>query len=326
MNAFEWADARSVEQVFALTVKGAAVKAGGVDLVDLMKEGLAKPTRVINIRNIPGLDQISDDNGGVKIGPLVTLATLAENQMLLGKFTALALAAGKAATPQIRNMATLGGNILQRPRCWYFRNDLFPCRKKGGEKCFAQEGENQYHAIFSNGLCAIVHPSGTATPLVALGAKLEITGPKEKREVLLEEFLVPPMVNLKAENTLGADELVTEIRIPALPAGTRSFYIKQGEKESFDWPVAECAAVLQMDGQTCKKASIVLGAAAPIPHRAPEAEQVLAGQAITPELARKAAQEALKPATPLSQNGYKLAVFEAVITRTILGAAKAGAS
>jgi xanthine dehydrogenase YagS FAD-binding subunit len=220
-------------------------------------------------------------------------------------------------------MATLGGNLLQRPRCWYFRNQLTFCRKKGGEKCFAQEGENQYHAIFNNGLCAIVHPSGVAGPLVAMGAKVELTGPKQKREVALEEFFVPPAVNLHAENQLAADEVITAIRLPALPSGAKTYYIKQMEKDSFDWPIADAAVVLQMDGNTCKKASIVLGAAAPIPHRAAEAEQALQGQAVTEETARKAAQEALKAASPMTQNAYKIGVFEAVITRTILGAAKA---
>jgi xanthine dehydrogenase YagS FAD-binding subunit len=326
MNAFEWAEARSVDEVFTLTVKGSVIKAGGVDLVDMMKEGITAPTRVINIRNIAGLDQIKEEGGVVKIGPLVTLSALSESPVIKGKLPALAQAAGDAATPQIRNMATVGGNLLQRPRCWYFRSNMFPCRKKGGEKCYAQEGENQYHAIYNNGLCAIVHPSAVATPLIAMGATLEITSGKGKREISVEEFIVPPMVNLKAENTLGPDELITEIRIPAPAAGTKTFYTKQGEKESFDWPIAEVAAVLQMDGTTCKKASVVLGAAAPTPLRSTQAESALRGQAVTPELARKAALAALKSATPMSQNGYKLKVFEAVIARTILGAAQAGVS
>lgn len=322
MNAFEWADAASVEDAFALSVRGSAIKAGGVDLLDLLKEGISAPTRLVNLRNIPGLDQISEDKSGLTIGPLATLAAIAEHPVIQKKYTALAIAAQRIATPQIRNMATLGGNLLQRPRCWYFRNALFHCRKKGGEKCYAQEGENQFHAIFNNGLCAIVHPSGVAGPLVAMGAKIELTGPRDKRELPLEEFFTPPMVNLHAENQLGADEIVTAIRVPALPAGAKSFYIKQMEKESFDWPIADAAAVLEMDGNTCKKASIVLGAAAPVPHRAEEAEAVVNGQQINEELANKAAQAALKLASPMSQNGYKLAVFQAVIARTILGAAK----
>jgi xanthine dehydrogenase YagS FAD-binding subunit len=325
MNAFEWADANSVQEVFTLTVKGSAIKAGGVDLVDLMKEGIAKPTRVVNIRNIPGLDQITEDASGAKIGPLVTLSTLAENPIVRQKYTALAQAAAAAATPQIRNMATIGGNLLQRPRCWYFRNELFNCRKKGGEICYAQQGENQYHAIFRNGLCAIVHPSATATPLIAMGAKIELTSAKEKREVLLEEFLVPPTVNLHAESSIAPDELITDIRIPAPAATARSFYIKQGQMESHDWPLAEAAVVLDMDGGTCRKASIVLGSAAPVPLRATQAENALRGQSISEATARAAAREVLKLATPLTQNAYKVPLFETVIARTILSAAgKAG--
>ena len=175
MQSFEWADATSVDEAIQLTVKGSAIKAGGVDLVDLMKEHISQPTRLVNILTVPGLDQITEDEKSIKIGPLVTLAALSENELVKKYATALAEAAGHAATPQVRNMATFGGNLLQRPRCWYFRNEQFPCRKKGGEICFAQEGENQYHAIFHNTLCAIVHPSAAATPLIAMDAELELT-------------------------------------------------------------------------------------------------------------------------------------------------------
>src|SRR3954464_10870601 len=215
MNTFEWADANSVEEAVALTVKGSAYKAGGVDLLDMMKENLAAPSRLVNIRRIPGLDQIAADDKGLRVGPLVTLATISEHPEIAKSWTALALACGHAATPQIRNMATVGGNLLQRPRCWYFRNELFHCRKKGGDKCYAQEGENQYHAIFDNSLCAIVHPSATATPLIAMGATIEITGVKGKREMLLEEFIQPPSADVQRENVLQAGEVLTEIRIPA---------------------------------------------------------------------------------------------------------------
>ena len=238
----------------SLLKDGAAVKAGGVDLLDMMKEHLATPSRVVNIRNIHDLDYIKLDGDMLRIGPLVTLAKLADDSMLNQKFTALARAAGHAATPQIRNMATVGGNILQRPRCWYFRNELFHCRKKGGEICYAQDGENQYHAIFNNGLCAIVHPSATSTALVALGATIELTGAdKKKRIIKLEEFLILPTVDLHRENSIKPDEIITEICVPALPGSAKSAYIKQGEKESFDWPVAEIAVVIDREGDRCKE-------------------------------------------------------------------------
>jgi xanthine dehydrogenase YagS FAD-binding subunit len=322
MQAFEWADATSVDEAIQLTVKGSAIKAGGVDLVDLMKEHISQPTRLVNILTIPGLDQITEDERSIRIGPLVTLAALSEHPSIRKNATALAEAAGHAATPQVRNMATLGGNILQRPRCWYFRNEQFPCRKKGGEICFAQEGENQYHAIFHNSLCAIVHPSATATALIAMGAELELTAAKgDKRTIKLEEFITPPSTDLHRENSLKDGELITQISMPKPQAGQKSFYIKQREKESFDWPIAECAVALEMDGQTCKHASIVLGAAAPTPLRAKSAEDALIGKPVNAETAKAAAEASMNGATPMKNNGYKVPLFKVIVARTILACA-----
>jgi xanthine dehydrogenase YagS FAD-binding subunit len=321
MESFEYASASSVEEAISLTINGAAIKAGGVDVLDLMKEHLVEPSRLVDIRDIKDLDYIKDDaKDGAKIGPLVTVAKLAEDPTIQKRYPLLAHAALRIATPQIRNMATLGGNLLQRPRCWYFRNELTFCRKKGGEKCYAQEGENQYHAIFNNGLCAIVHPSGTATALIAYGAKIEITSKDGKREVELEKFFQPPMVDLHRENTLQLGEIITEIRIPAPAENAKSHYIKQGEKESFDWPICEVAVLLEKDGDTCKRASIVLGAAAPTPYRAVETEKALTGKKIDADLARQAAKATLKNATPLAMNQYKVPLFENLITRAILTA------
>jgi xanthine dehydrogenase YagS FAD-binding subunit len=322
MKSFEWADATSIYQAVSLTVKGSAYKAGGVDVVDLMKERLFEPTRLVNLRTIPGLDQVShDDKAGLKLGPLVTLSTLASHDVVRSKYQALAQSAGHAATPQIRNMATLGGNILQRPRCWYFRNEAFHCRKKGGETCFAQDGENQYHAIFDNGLCAIVHPSATACALIALGGQLEITDGKDKRHVAIEDFLTPPSVDVHRENSLKEGELITQIIVPPMAPSAKSYYIKQGEKESFDWPLAEVAVVIDRDGDLCKSSSIVLGAAAPTPLRATASEEMLKGKKIDESIARQAANAAMADATPLSNNGYKVTIFKAIIARAILAAA-----
>jgi xanthine dehydrogenase YagS FAD-binding subunit len=319
MKSFEWVNASTPEEALERLSSGAAVKAGGVDLLDRMKEGIDAPSRLVNLRAIKGMNEIrADRDGSVEIGPLATLAELAAHPALKRTHRALADAAGHAATPQIRNMATIGGNLLQRPRCWYFRSEEFKCRKKGGESCFAIEGENQYHAIFGNQLCAIVHPSATATPLVALGAKLELTTARGKREVLLEEFFVTPEQDVRRENALASGELITAIRIPGTKV--RSAYSKQGEKESFDWPLAEVAVVLEVDGGKCKRASIVLGAAAPVPRRAKEAEELLLGKKIDEANAKAAAARAISGATPLSQNAYKLKLFEALVHRTILGA------
>ena len=316
MNRFEWVNATSVDQALASVIAGSSFKAGGIDLLDLMKDGIAAPPRLVNIRNIDGLNQIAQ---GLIIGPLVTLTQIEEHPVIQKKYSALAEAASRAATPQIRNMATIGGNLAQRPRCWYFRSEDFHCRKKGGHHCFAQDGENEYHAIFDNRTCAIVHPSGLAVPLVAMNARLELTSKKGKRELPLEQFFITPDQDVTRENVLQPDDLITNIIVPATSA--RTAYYKQGEKESFDWPIADVAAVIDRDGAKCKSASIVLGAASPTPHRAVEAEKALTGQTIDEKTVRDAAKAALAGASPLSQNGYKLPVFSAIIARTILGAA-----
>ncbi|GAC1653936.1 MAG: xanthine dehydrogenase family protein subunit M [Acidobacteriaceae bacterium] len=321
MNGFAWVDARSLQQAVQLaSEEGAVLKAGGVDLLDLLKEGIAEPKQIVNIRNLKGLDGITETAGGVAIGPLVTLAQIADNPALRQRYPALADSALAAATPQIRNMATLGGNLAQRPRCWYFRNEDFHCRKKGGTRCFAQDGENQYHAIFDNRTCAIVHPSGTAVPLVAYGAQLEITSSKGKRQLLLEKFFVTPDQDVTRENILQSGEVITAIRLPE-SQGVRSAYHKEMEKQSFDWPIADVAVVLTMNGSTVSKSAVVLGAAAPVPHRATQAEARLNGQPISPAIAAEAARAAVANATPLAKNAYKVPVFEAVIRRTILRAA-----
>lgn len=321
MKPFQWTNPTTVAEAVAALREGGALKAGGIDLVDLMKEGLIAPPRLVNLRSVRGLDRLEAVPGqGLRVGPLVTLARLADDAAVRRRFRALADAAGHAATPQIRNVATIAGNLLQRPRCWYFRSEAFACRRKGGTHCFAIDGENAYHAIFDNGLCAIVHPSATATALVALGATLAVTGPGGPREVGLESIFVGPSADIMHEHRLAATDVITEVRVPEPSPGAASAYGKLGEKESFDWPLAEVACVIERAGGRCKKASVILGAAAPTPHRAREAEAVLTGQALTEDVARAAARAALRGATPLSQNGYKVPMFEALMRRTILAA------
>ena len=235
--------------------------------------------------------------------------------------TALVDAASHVATPQIRNVATIGGNLLQRPKCWYLRHEAFQCLKKGGDRCFALEGDNEFHAIFDNQTCPIVHASTMATPLVAMNAQLVLTRRGGTRTVRLEEFFISPEKDVSRENTLQTGEIVTEIRVPAMKTNTRSAHIKQGEKESFDWALADVAVVLEQAQGRVSRASIVLGAAAPMPWRARTAEAALIGKPVTEETARAAARAALVGATPLRENGHKVPIFEAVVRRTILQAA-----
>lgn len=323
MNRFEWVNASSVDQALASVVAGSSFKAGGIDLLDLMKDGIAAPQRLVNIRDIDGLSHVTETAQGLSLGPLVTLTQIEEHPVIQKKYLALAEAAGRAATPQIRNMATLGGNLAQRPRCWYFRSEDFHCRKKGGHHCFAQDGENEYHAIFDNRTCAIVHPSGLAVPLVAMNARLELISKRGKRELPLEQFFITPEQDVLRENALEPDELITNVLVPAHNAQTA--YYKQGEKESFDWPIADVAVVLDMQGSRCNKAGIVIGAAAPYPYRAKAAEAQLNGAAIDEGTARAAAKAAVADATPLAKNRYKVPIFEAITRRTILRAAGASA-
>jgi xanthine dehydrogenase YagS FAD-binding subunit len=298
------------------------IKAGGIDLLDLMKEQLLAPAKVVSLGSIPGLDEISDDDGGLRIGAMVTLAALAVNAAVRERYPAVAETALGSASPQLRNVATIGGNLLQRPRCWYFRAEAYHCLRKGGGHCFALSGENQYHAIFDNHPCAIVHPSTAATILVALGATVELTDSAGAvRQRVLEEFFVPPDRDLQRENDLRPQEILTSLRLPPLRPGVRMAHVKQGEKDSFDWPLADVAAVLDVSADGfCRGASIVLGAAAPVPFRATAAEAALAGRYIDAAVAQDAARAALEGATPLAKNSYKLPLFETLVRRAILAA------
>ena len=324
MNKFEYAVPKKIDEVFTfLKEPGSHIKAGGIDLLDLMKEGLVQPQRLVNIGSLKELNFIKDDGRrGIIIGPNMTLDELSSHEKLQDQFKALSQAALGAATPQIRNAATLGGNLCQRPRCWYFRSADFDCSRKGGKTCYAFDGENQYHAIFGNDEgCVIVHPSGTAVALMALDAKLKITSEKSSREVALADFFVMPSKDMSRENILKPDELITEIIVPPLSPGWTSFYYKQKEKQSFDWPIAEVAVVMHVNEGKCTDSRIVLGAAAPIPWRIKKAEAILKGNLITKELSQKAAEAAMKDASPLPKNEYKVQVFKTVIARTICRAA-----
>jgi xanthine dehydrogenase YagS FAD-binding subunit len=301
-----------------LSKPGRVAKAGGVDLVDLMKEGLAAPDRVVSLSAVTELRGVRPtQGGGLAIGALTTLAEIAAHEAIRSKWTALALAADHAATPQLRNMATLGGNLVQRPRCWYFRSEEFHCRKKGGAKCFAQDGQNQFHAIFGNRLCAIVHPSTPSTALVALGAKVHLAGPKKRRSVDIEDFFVDADTDLKRENVRRDDEIITHVELAPLGDGWRSVYRKQQHKQSFDWPIADVAIAAKMDGDVCEEARVALGAAAPVPLRAERAERAIQRQRLTPDVRETAAHAAMRGATPLPMNGYKVAVFETVVRRLL---------
>ena len=329
MQSFEWVDAESVEHAVSLLGEGSerqpvVAKAGGMDLLDLMKNGVVAPRRVVNLKTIKGLDGVRfDAKQGLELGALVTLARVSREPEVRKRFVALADAAEHAATPQVRNAATMGGNLLQRPRCWYFRYDHF--HQAGGDDVErVRAGQNQYHAIFDNQRTVMVHASTPATALVAYGASVELIGPGGKTRVVpVSEFLLPPDMKRSTDTVLAPNELLTRVRIPAPAAGTKSAYHKQGERESYDWPLCDVAVVLQMDGRVIRQAAIAMGWVAPTPRRAAEAEKLLVGKTLNEDLARQVAKAAVTGATPLSKNAYKVPVLEAVVRRTVLAAAAA---
>lgn len=334
MNNFSWYNAKSIEdaltqvnstasnEIYRQTEKAAILKAGGTDLLDLMKEGLLQPRTIINIRELPDLDKIEfSNNDGLRVGANSTLAEIAANEDIRKHYIALAQAAGEAATPQLRNMATLGGNIAQRTRCWYFRSYDHPCFRKGGDRCFAKNGENENHAILNNGSCVSVHASSVSTALMAYDARVVIVNSKkETKEIPIADFFVAPGEDPLRETILEADELITHVRLAKPASGTIAAYIKQGARESHDWSIADVAVVLEMNGKTCKRAAIALGAASPVPLRSMRAEGALAGNQITSEVALEAATLAMERARPLAKNGYKVPLFINIIQEAILNA------
>ncbi|MGA7180760.1 MAG: xanthine dehydrogenase family protein subunit M [Thiobacillaceae bacterium] len=340
MQAFEWQRAVSPDEAAAIATQTMAeamlsltgrpgsqqamlIKAGGVDTLDLMKGGLVNPRRLVDISGLSELEDISrESDGGIRIGALTTLAQIAEHPALRQSHPALTQAAAIAASPQIRNRATLGGNLLQRPRCWYFRSAAHHCLRKGGAHCFAFDGDDRYHAVFANRECAIVHPSTLATSLLAYGSEVEILNAEgERRRVALADFFLLPQTDLHRENTLASGEIVTAVLLPPPVPQRRSVYLQVGERAAFDWPLAAVAAVLDIDGDGhCQQASIVLGAVAPVPWRARQAESLLAGKEITEETAAAAGEAALINAAPLSRNAYKLRLIATLVGHAILGA------
>lgn len=291
---------------------------GGCDFLNLVKGKVEKPDFVVNLNAFEDeLHHIEEVGGGLRIGALVTMTELESHPLVRRRFTALAEAAGVVASPQIRNVGTLGGNLCQRPWCWYFRRG-FPCLKNGGDMCYSIVGDNRYHAIFGGGPSYIVHPSDTAPALIALGAKVKILSPRGEKELDLEQFFVGPSQELLKENILKPGEIVAEVSLESLPAGARSTYIKFAERAVWDHAVVSVAAALTRENGKCSSARIVLGGVAPIPWRVPKVEKLLTGKSIDEDLAAQAGERALEGAQPLSGNGYKLDLVRNLVKRAVL--------
>ncbi len=309
------------EAVKALGTKGARLHAGGTDLMGCLRDEVFQVQKVVSISAIKELKGISTrPDGGVRIGALTTVSDLAASPLLAAKYAVLAQAASEVASPQLREQGTIGGNICQRPRCWYFRGD-FHCARKGGDTCYAVDGENQYHAIFGGAPCFFVHPSDLAVALVALQTQLVITGPAGSKTVRIESFFVGPDKDILRENILASDEIVTEIHLPPTSGNMRSSYRKIRARRAWDFALTSVGIVLQYDNEKVSRARIVLGGVAPYPWRVPAAEKLLVGKKPDAALAAAAGKAAGEGANPMRDNAYKVEMVKGAVEESILAMA-----
>jgi xanthine dehydrogenase YagS FAD-binding subunit len=325
MQNFEYANPATLQEALGLLGPQwgqADALAGGTDLLSLMKENLHTPKRVVNIKNIKDLGGIRKTSAGLRIGALVTMDELARNAEVRAEYKSLADAAEGIPSPQIRHMGTVGGDLCQRPRCWYFRQGMGLLAVADG-KPLVPDGENQYHAIFGGGPAWFVSASSLGPALVALGAKIKLASSKGTREVDAAKFFVAPRNENEREIALRPDEILTEIVVPAGGMHSATYEVRQ--KEALDWPLATASVALQMRGGTVSAARVVLGHVAPTPWEAPGAARALVGKTVTAETAEAAGKAAVEGAQPLSQNSYKVQLAAVAVKRALMDAAKARA-
>ncbi len=317
MKEFKIAQPQSLDQVSSLLSKektNYVLMAGGTDLLDEIKNEIIAPEVVIDLKSVPNLTAIKTDKTHVSIGAMTNIADLAENPIIQEQFPGLVEAALSLASPQLRNVGTVGGNLCQRPRCWYYRDPDTICRKKGGSRCYAQRGRNRYHAIFGGGICYIVYPSDLAPALISLDAEVMLNGPAGKKNtVKLEDFYTLPQNNVQKENILESNQIVSEIRIPLPKKNATSSYSKFKERGTWDFAVVSVALSGIVSNGVFSDLKIVLGGVAPIPWRLKKVEDLLRGKKLTEDIIKQGTREAVSDARPLEENTYKLDLLEAVL-------------
>lgn len=324
MRAFEYTRAESVDQAPGLVagehtlMNGSRFLAGGTDLLTLMKADVVRPSTLVDIKRAEGLPRgIESRDGRLVLGALTTLAEIERHPEIVQRYSALAEAVSQAATPQLRNMATIGGNLLQRPRCWYFRSSLFHCWLKGGSECQARDGENQHHALFGESPCVATHPSDPAAALMALGASVRLRGSTGERTLPVEELFAEPTEERRTETVIQPDEILLEVSLPASAEGAKSRYLKAMDRKVWAFALVGVAATLRLDRGTIADARLVLSGVAPIPWRVKPPEQMLIGQPATPELVARAAEVAVAMAQPLEHNTYKVPLARNLVRRAL---------
>ena len=321
MHDFQYAAAADLETAIALLREPEGeVLAGGTDLLGELKRRIRSPRRLVNIKALDKLGEVSLDSRegkALRIGALVSISEIERHSMIAKEFPSLQQAASLVASPQLRNMGTLGGNLCQHPRCWYFRNPRFPCWLKGGARCFAVVGENKLHRILGEGICHSVHPSDLAPVLIAQEARVRIAGPKGEREIPLESLYMLPREDQRQTTVLKQGELVTEIRVPIPEEPGRGIFLKSMERKAWSFALAGIALQLRLDGDRVAEGRLVLGGVAPIPWRAKEAEKVLMGQRISADLAQRAGEAAVSGVRPMRENVYKVELVQALVRKAL---------
>ena len=329
MKPFEYYKVTSIAQAISLLAKHqekAAILAGGSDLLGIMKDRLEgpklkMPQYLIDIKGIKDLNYIKEQKNGLKIGATTTLSEIISSDLVAKRFPLLVQAAKQVGVPQIRNVGTIGGNLCQRPRCWYFRRSLFnDCLRKGGGNCYAPDGENQYHAIIGNSVCCMVYPSDMAPALTALNARVEIATSKGNRMVPIEQFYVRPEKNVLRENILTPQEMVVAIEIPIPAATSKGVYLKLKERQAFDFAVTSVAVNLNLKNNVVADSRVVFGGIAPFPLRSTKTESILKGKEVK-ECISAACKAAVDGAQPLSHNGYKVDAAKGILEEALSGLA-----
>ncbi|MEX1328353.1 MAG: xanthine dehydrogenase family protein subunit M [Desulfobacterales bacterium] len=317
--SFSYLRARTVDEaVRYLSLDGVRAHAGGTDLLGCLREHIFDVTTVVSIAGLKELTGIEKTPaGGLRIGSLTTIADVARHPVIKSKYRALSMAAAEVASPQLRHQGTIGGNLCQKPRCWYYRGE-FHCLRKGGDQCFAVDGENAYHCILGGENCFIVHPSDTAPALVALQASVTIAGPNDRRTVAVENFHIPPSEDYMRETVLEPAEIVTEIVLPPPADGLRSSYRKVRARRTWDFALAGVALAIGFTGDQAADCRVVLSGAAPVPWRSAEAEKIVKEGQLDRDRAAKAAAAALKAAEPMAQNEYKIPLFRGLIEQQLM--------
>jgi xanthine dehydrogenase YagS FAD-binding subunit len=325
VRPFAFVEPTSLDEVIRLLAAGqsqARLIAGGSDLLGLLKDEVVSYECLVSLAGVEELRHIRAEGGGLRLGALVTVAQLEYEPRLQGPYHILAEAARSVATPEIRYQGTLGGNLCQRPRCLYYRHALTPCLKKGGADCPARESPYQaYLSILGGHGCYSVHASDLAPPLMALGAQVSLAGPSGVRTLPLEQFFAGPEQDVRRENVLAADDVLTAVTLPAAPPGWQGTYLKARERTAGDFPLVSVAVGYSLDAGLIRQARLVLGGVAPVPWRSPAAEAVLEDQRPSPALAARAAAAALAGAQPLSHNAFKVEMGRALVERAIMAVA-----